>query len=462
MGLGHVFRSLALAQMLIEDFDCYFIIRDPLPSLSIKIAAVCKEIVIPSTIAVESEAKYLSNTYFSEADIVVLDGYHFDTSYQQSIKEKNTLLVCIDDIHQYHFVSDMLINHAGGISSNDYSTELYTHMLLGPKYVLLRPEFDTVKSLDATDEHSCLVCMGGADPNNDTSTIVKECVASGKFSQLDIVIGAGYLFDVQLRQEIENYSIPINIHQQIEAEEMVSLMRQNNYAVTPPSTVAYEYLSQGGILFLHMIADNQKDLLSYFIDNKLAIQYNHTFEVSDQLTTTLLDNQRQIFDGRHTNRLQNAFRFLSSEIRLANIDDVNIVFDWANDPMVRNNSYQSAEIPYEGHVQWFSEKIKSADCEYYILQWREKLVGQIRFDIEENTAKINYTISSEFRGKGMSAILLRKGIYRLLKSRSDLQIVGYVKRDNMASVSSFRSLGIFNEEVVEALDSYRFIYRNEI
>ena len=27
MGLGHVIRSLALAEMLKEDFDCYFIIR---------------------------------------------------------------------------------------------------------------------------------------------------------------------------------------------------------------------------------------------------------------------------------------------------------------------------------------------------------------------------------------------------------------------------------------------------
>ena len=43
---------------------------------------------------------------------VVLDGYHFRLGYQQVIKEAGYALVCIDDIHAYPFIADLIINHA--------------------------------------------------------------------------------------------------------------------------------------------------------------------------------------------------------------------------------------------------------------------------------------------------------------------------------------------------------------
>ena len=42
--------------------------------------------------------------------IVVLDGYHFDTNYQTKIKQKGCKLVCIDDLHDKHFVADIIIH----------------------------------------------------------------------------------------------------------------------------------------------------------------------------------------------------------------------------------------------------------------------------------------------------------------------------------------------------------------
>ena len=45
MGLGHVIRSLALADMLKEDFDCHFMIRNPLPALRVQIMEVCQHLI---------------------------------------------------------------------------------------------------------------------------------------------------------------------------------------------------------------------------------------------------------------------------------------------------------------------------------------------------------------------------------------------------------------------------------
>src|SRR4030095_2375161 len=74
-------------------------------------------------------------------EIVVLDGYNFKTTYQQQIKSKGCKLVCIDDIHAYHFVADVVINHAPGIDAKQYSCEAYTQLYLGTKYVLLKKIF---------------------------------------------------------------------------------------------------------------------------------------------------------------------------------------------------------------------------------------------------------------------------------------------------------------------------------
>ena len=459
MRMGHVIRSLALAEMLLEDFDCLFIIRDPLLTLSIQIKETCEMVVIPSHISKENEAVYLVENCFSEEDIVVLDGYHFGTVYQQVIKNNGNLLVCIDDIHDYHFVADMVINHAGGISVDDYSTEIYTQMLLGPKYALLRPDFRHSSTEIQKDGASCFICMGGADPNNATSIIVKDCLDSDRFSQINVVIGGGYLFKDQLFEEVENYNFPINIHSQLRADEMVRLMQKCNYAVSSPSTVAYEYLSQGGVLFLYLIADNQKDLLSYLTKSCLAFEYDGEFNVDDESITEVLQNQSKIFDRDQASRLRNAFRFLSAEIRLAELQDLDLVYEWANDPVVRNNSYQSSEIPYESHVEWFTNKIGSPSCVYYILQMGDVAIGQIRFDLEGHTATINYSVDSNYREKGVSKILLRKGIAAFLNQNEETEIVGYVKKGNIASMKSFQSIGTFIEEEVLESDSYRFIYK---
>ncbi len=75
------------------------------------------------------------------SEIIVLDGYAFNTAYQQHLKAKGNKLVCIDDIHAYHFLADAVINHAGGVAMQDYSLAPLTRAYLGTAYALLRPAF---------------------------------------------------------------------------------------------------------------------------------------------------------------------------------------------------------------------------------------------------------------------------------------------------------------------------------
>ena len=111
IGLGHVIRSLALAEMLCDVFDCIFIIKNPNATLKKNILEICKEIIVlDDSIDLIEEANFLVKEHLDQDVIMVIDGYHFETTYQKIIKANQTKLVAIDDIHAYHFLSDIVFN----------------------------------------------------------------------------------------------------------------------------------------------------------------------------------------------------------------------------------------------------------------------------------------------------------------------------------------------------------------
>ncbi|MFK7934873.1 MAG: pseudaminic acid cytidylyltransferase [Saprospiraceae bacterium] len=320
MGLGHVFRSLALAEMLSEEFDCQFIIRNPLPELRESILKICSKIIEldkgSDTSEVSdplNEAQDIADNYLNQNSIIVLDGYHFTTDYQQVIKSSGAKTVCIDDIKSYYFLADAVINHAGGLTAQDYSTTDDTQLFLGLKYSLLRKPFrEAAKSRNTQGEPKKLfVCLGGADPNNDTISVLEKCAAAADFTQIHLVLGGAYLHITALNDFLQQSNLNVTIHRNLNAEQMVSLMKQCGVAVTPPSTIAYEYLSVGGILFLKVIADNQLNINRYFLSEELAFSFEKDFpQVATEKANKALQKQAELLDGKMQQRYLNIFRQL--------------------------------------------------------------------------------------------------------------------------------------------------------
>ena len=130
------------------------------------------------------------------------------------------------------------------------------------------------------------------------------------------------------------------------------------------------------------------------------------------------------------------------EIRLAKEADVEITFKWANDPKVRIFSYNKNDISRQEHTKWFFSRLKSNDCEYYMLMVDGQPAGSLRFDIEaQEKAKINYLIDPNFTGRGLGTLILEKGLNVLHKNRPLVKSVyGYVLNKNIASKRIFEKL----------------------
>jgi len=87
-------------------------------------------------------------------------------------------------------------------------------------------------------------------------------------------------------------------------------------------------------------------------------------------------------------------------LRKAEERDVDLLFRWANDESVRQNSFHTEPIPYEDHKKWYAEKLKSNNSIIYIYYSGGESVGQVRVDVEGNIGTINYSIDGAYRSQG--------------------------------------------------------------
>jgi UDP-2,4-diacetamido-2,4,6-trideoxy-beta-L-altropyranose hydrolase len=454
IGLGHVARSLALAHMLREEFECVFAIQAPAKELQEQIKGVCHGLIaLPPSHPSEDRFVHELDAYISSEEIVVLDGYDFGTAYQRSVKDKGALLVCIDDIHAFPFVADAVINQAGGVSAAQYHVAPHTKLCLGPAYALLRPPFLATSQRKRTlpqGNPKVLLSLGGADSQNLTLQLAKEIAASHANLQVEVVVGAAYQHIVTLQAWLREQP-DFALHSNLSAQQMCELMEQCAAAVTAASGVAYEYAAVGGMLFVLQTADNQEGIYQFLLASGIAREYR---DIAEQLTAPLTQEafeeqvavQRQHFDGQSPERLCEVFRRLSLgaglSIREVTEDDLMLLFEWANDEQVRKNSFSTEPIPVQNHKRWFDGVLEDEQTVLYIATADGKPAAHIRFKLVAGKAVISYLISGEFRGRGLGHAILLKGIERLRHQRPELKAVeGLVKPDNVASVRAFEKAG---------------------
>lgn len=75
-------------------------------------------------------------------------------------------------------------------------------------------------------------------------------------------------------------------------------------------------------------------------------------------------------------------------LREATIEDIDILYKWANDPLVRQNSFSTEKIRYEDHVKWFNKVLKEDNYAQYIYMDGENPIGQVHVKVVNDVAEI--------------------------------------------------------------------------
>jgi len=461
IGLGHLVRSSALAAMLKENYHCLLATRCQSQALLDELKCSFSQIFSLPDGSDLSEEVWFDNEVSNES-LVVLDGYNFDDQYQEVLIKRGFDLFCIDDIHAFPFYSRAVINHSGGLTATDYHSLPSTQFYLGPHYSLLRKPFldAAAKRRNAIADKNIFICFGGADPENQTAAVLKELTLQNSFHHFHVVVGSAYQFKAELEADTKRLN-NITLYSSISPREMVSVMQQCSYAICSPSTIMYEYLSVGGIVFLEQIADNQKDVIRYFTTEGMAFRLNEMNSISEKQIEDSFAKQAFYFDGKSGQRFEKIFRQYFEGKKLAvrkvNEGDMRLCYEWANDPEVRAQSYNPKLITFEEHTAWFQKKLHDNESYFYILESDRKPVAQIRFQVSGGEAVLGFLAGPSIRSKGLGPTILGKGVEAFVNEHhGSVNIIGYVKKSNIPSQRSFERLSFIKEETTDFPDSFKY------
>lgn len=129
-------------------------------------------------------------------------------------------------------------------------------------------------------------------------------------------------------------------------------------------------------------------------------------------------------------------------LKTAQWEDRDLLFAWANDPLVRKNSFSSEQISYKAHEAWYQELLSDPDRRQYLYLQDGIPVGQVRIAAAGDDAKVSYSICAQKRGMGHGKkllCLLQKQIEQDFPQVKHL--VAEIKPDNIASRNAFLHAG---------------------
>lgn len=278
IGYGHFIRTLALADMLKEDFDCTFFTCHPTPYQVSEMEKVCPHVTLQEGTHYDDFLSHLQGD-----EIVVLDNYFFTTDYQRAIKRKGCRLVCIDDMHDKHYVADVVINHTLTDASL-FDVEPYTELCLGFGWALLRKPFlEAAKRRHAFINRieKVAICFGGSDEYDNTGLFIRTMLQMGGVKSISAVVGDAYQPKYRKLDDrrVRYYSC-------LTADEMASLFCDVDLVICSASSVCIEALACGPTIAVGWYVGNQKAFYDLLINQGIAIPLGN-IEQSLQQTVSI-------------------------------------------------------------------------------------------------------------------------------------------------------------------------------
>lgn len=469
-GYGHVTRCLSIYQAFEE--------RNIFPTLYINGDDECKSF-IPGTKHeifdwLINQDALIAKIYGSE--IVIIDSYLAPFDLYLKISASSTYPVYIDDNMRLDYPDGAVLNGSINAEQMGYKNKLGITYFLGPKYIPLRKEFWQGREKQIKpDIQSVLITFGGQDIENLTPRMLRLLVRNQPDLTKKVVVGSGFK---NLDLIIEAMDDKTEIYRSPSSTEMARIMYESDIAISAAGQTIYELARVGVPTIAISVAENQKNNLNGWIkekfltsefscetvnlENRLLVVFNNYNEREVRLNLSLIGRKK--VDGLGARRIvQSVLEQLINRnggcyLRNALDSDSKTVFNLSNDRSVRINSINREQIQWNDHVQWYSEKINDEKCSFLLaFNGNDEFVGQVRFDINNESATINISLDKKFRGKKLASPLLIKSSFQFLMQRPDIkEILAYIRPLNTASIKTFlKAAYVFSHE--EFINNEKFI-----
>ncbi len=406
---------------------------------------------------------------------VVVDGYQFDSEYQRSLKNAGLKLLFVDDLGQCErYFADIVLNQSVHASEEMYANhEIYTRLLLGPRFAMLRRDFQpwTKWRREITPNgHKVLVTMGGSDPDNVTA-IVLEALRALEIDELEVVaVLGGSNPHVDSLERFASQSPSIRFLR--DAPNMPELMAWADIAVSAAGSTCAEMGLLGLPAILIDLAENQTPVAQELDRRQAAIHLGSSKDVTPAQTAgqvqslllsaehriCLSERSRALVDGEGAGRVSAAIHGCDLHLRRVQEKDCRQLWEWANDPEVRPVSFATEPISWQRHLEWFNSRLRDPNAVLYLaVDSADIPAGQVRFQIGSTRAAVSISMAPPFRGKGYGKVVLAMATGDLFRKTAVTQIDAYVKPNNTASLRLFTRAG-YALERAESIRGHQAIH----
>lgn len=264
-GFGHYIRTSALADILSDSFECEVVSYD----------------TESGTMEAHNEA-FLR--LIRPGDVVVLDNYYYDTGYQREVRSRCRALVCVDDMHDRHFVADALFSFCP-LSRDDFSLEDYTRFYGGLEWAFLRAPFlrPQVRRDWPPRVSRVALAMGGSDPFGLTDKMIGVVRRAFPGVAMDIIAGREAAVTTPEGDDLR-------IWRGVGADTIADIFDRADAGVFPASTVCVEAFARRLPVAAGYYVDNQTDFYRQGVGNGWFHPLGDLLDSPERLACRLLRN----------------------------------------------------------------------------------------------------------------------------------------------------------------------------
>lgn len=465
-GTGHVMRCLALAQAW-QDAGGHAVFVSAESTAAIRerlLAESCEVLSIAASAGSPDDSKQtIALARENAARWIVVDGYQFTAEYQRALKSAGCKTLFFDDYgHAERYSADLVVNQNAGADENLYrNRDSQTRLLLGPKYCILRREFNAWREWTREIQpagHRVLVTMGGSDPENVTArAMAARSQMKVENLEVTVVVGGSNPNFESLQRAAAQAGSKITVLRDV--SNIAELMAWADVALSAAGSTCWELCLLGLPALLVDVADNQTAVARELDRRGCAVHLGNSRHASaekiaghlerllksEHVRRSLSGSCRELVDGEGAARVVSALRG-GLRLRPAQPSDIRLLWELANDPQVRAAAFSSDPIPWERHEIWFASKMKDRDCRILIAEDETgSAIGQFRVDWRSpQDGAISVSLSRDRRGAGHGTRLIESGVEAIGRERAGARLHAFVKPENQPSRRAFEAAGFRN------------------
>jgi RimJ/RimL family protein N-acetyltransferase len=130
------------------------------------------------------------------------------------------------------------------------------------------------------------------------------------------------------------------------------------------------------------------------------------------------------------------------QLRRAKPGDADLLLGWANDPVTRANSFQTATILPDEHRRWLAARLASPTSALWIGELGGVPIGQVRIEMDEaGIGEVGISVAPGARGQGIGRRLLGAALAEAGRTLPLTELVARIRPGNDASLALFHAVG---------------------